>query len=129
MIAARFHDLRDRTAAAVDGVFAEQVRLSPMTGGRPDPARPQYIFEAILRTSQDQMRAPTGSVGTGQDWRARFADAAAQLHVNMATYNGPQFMVGDKIRAQARLGEPVFSILHVEGAEHSRLIVHLGEAS
>lgn len=128
MLAARFHELRDRSAAAVDRVFAEQVRLSPMKDGRADPARPQYIFEAILRTAQEQARAPTGVAGTGQDWKSRVAGAGAQLHVNLAAYNGPEFLVGDRIRAQARQGEPAFSVLHVEGAEHSRLIVHLGEA-
>lgn len=130
MLAARYHELRDRTAAAVDRVFAEAVRLSPMKNGQPDPDRPQYIFEAILRTEGDQSRSPSGAAGTvSQEWKSRVVSGAAILSVNLATYNGPAFMEGDKVRALARQEEPVFAVASVEGADHSRLIVHLVEAS
>lgn len=126
---ARFHDMRNRTLAAVDHAFAEPVRLSPMKDGRPDPDRPQYIFEAVLRTESDQSRSPTGAAGSsGQEWKSRVSSGLAKLHVDRAVYNGPDIREGDQLRALARVGEPVFAVEAVEGADHSRLVVHLTEA-
>ena len=115
--------------AANDRSFAEPVRLSPMKNGRPDPDRPQTVFEAVLRSAEQDVVAPNGSAAsTAQDWRSRVATVAAKLHIDRATYTGPAFAVGDTIRALARPGEPCFTVGHVNTAAEPRLELHLIEA-
>lgn len=130
MTSARFHELRDRAAAVNDAAFAESVRHSPMRAGRTDTDRVQHVFEAILRTDQDQPRSPTGARGsTSKEWNMRVSAGPAQLHVNLATYQGPAFQKDDKICAISRRGEPLYMVQLVDDRDHSRLIVHLIEAS
>jgi len=125
----RFQELRDRAAAAVDRVFAEPVRLSPMKAGKSDPDRAQHIFEAVLRTDVGDETSPTGSTASGsQEWRSKLIAGKAELHINRASYQGPSIEQQDKIRAMSRPGEPSFVVLYVDDRSHARLVLHLGEA-
>ncbi|HEV7436974.1 MAG TPA: hypothetical protein VGO22_19230, partial [Pseudorhizobium sp.] len=102
MLPARFHEIRDRAMAAVDNVFGEPVRLSPMVEGRRDPDRPQVEVEAVLRVGGGQETNANG--GYGQSWRTQIAAGRAELHINRAAYTGPRIISGDKVRAIARRG-------------------------
>jgi hypothetical protein len=128
MVPARFHELRDRTLAAVDRALAEPVRLSPMKDGDSDADRPQHVFEAVLRTGDGQVSDAAGAAGsTSQERKLRFAASPGQLHIDRATYQGPAIMEGDKVRALARAGEPLWEVFAVDDRSHARLVLHLGE--
>jgi hypothetical protein len=128
MIAARFHELRNRVIGAADRVFAEPVRLSPMKNGRTDTTRPQHVLEAVLRVGKRQDTTATGATGSSaQDWKSRFSAATAELHIDRATYDGPRVEPGDKIRALSRHGEPVWTVMAIDDRSHTRLVLVLGE--
>lgn len=128
MIPARYHGLRDRVIAAVDGVFAEPVRISPMKGGMTDPDRSQVVIEAPLRTNDAKEGSPSGGQND-RTWRARIAAQTAELHVDRQTYPTLVIAAGDKIRALSRPGEPVFEVVHVDTRGATRNIAYLRETS
>lgn len=125
-VSARFHDLRDRVLASVDEKFAEPVRISFMKNGASDPDRAQVVVDAVLRVGEGK----NTNVGTGNGggWRSRIVADKAQLHINRATYTGPQPKAGDKVRAISRHGEPAFEVVDVDDRSHTRLVLNLNEA-
>lgn len=125
-MSAAYHPLRDRTLAAVDSVFAERVRHSPMDGGRADPERPQREILAPLRGAGQERTNLQG--GYSQNWMTRVAAASHVLKIDRAKYPGVEFRDGDAIRAIDRPGAPVFSVLAVDDRQHTRLVIYLGEA-
>ncbi|WEJ33868.1 hypothetical protein [Devosia sp. SD17-2] len=124
-IASRMQDVRERVVSGVDRFFAETVRLSPMADGRTDPSRTQIAFEAILRVGGGGETNAAG--GQGQSWRTQIAAGRAELHINRASYIGPVIKTGDKIRAVARRGDPLFVVLRVDDRGETRLVLELGE--
>lgn len=127
-VAARFHDLRDKVLAGVDHVFAEPVRLTFHTkvGGPYDPDRPAVEIEAVLRVGEGKMTSVAGSRDAG--WRSRIVADKAQLHIDRATYTGPQPKTGDRVRALSRHGQPQFEVADVDDRSHTRLVLNLNEA-
>ncbi|WP_234186419.1 hypothetical protein [Shinella sp. NM-101] len=126
MLAARFHQLRDRTLAEVDRFRAEPVKLSFFKDGALDPDRPAREIEAILRA--DAGRDASVSGGTDRDWRSRVSSQRSELHVDRAKYPDIAFKRGDKVKALARPGEPWFEVLSVDDRSEPRLILTMGEA-
>lgn len=126
-LSARFHSLRDKVLADVDNAFAEPVRHSPMTSnGTSDPARPVTVLEAPLRTGGGQNTNVGG--GNNGSWRTRIVAQKAELHIDPTKYPDLVIRKGDKIRALARKGQPLFDVLFVDDRNHTRLVVELGEA-
>ena len=123
---ARYHDLRDRTLAAVDQAHAEPVWLSFLKDEVVDPDRTACQIEAPLRTSAGEQAAVSG--GRDRDWEMRQAGQKAFLAINRTTYPDIVIKRGDKVRALSRPGKPWFAVLFVDDRSHTRLIAHLGEA-
>lgn len=125
-VAARFHELRDKVLAGVDHVFAEPVRLSFFKSGVLDPSRPAIEVEAVLRVGEGKNTSVSG--GNAASWRTRIVADKAQLHIDRATYIGPQPKTGDKVRALSRHGTPWFEVADVDDRSHTRLVLNLNEA-
>lgn len=126
-VAARYHAIRDRVLAAVDKWRAEPVRLSFMKGGQVDPGRALVEIEAILRVAGDTS-AVTLKGSSGGGWAPIIEAGQGELHVNCATYTGPQLRNGDKVKALSRPGEPWFEVASVDDRTQGRLIAKLNNA-
>lgn len=126
MLAARFHQLRDRTLAEVDRFRAEPVKLSFFNNGTLDPDRPAREIEAILRVDAGKDASVSG--GTDRDWRSRVSSQRSELHIDRAKYPGIAIRNGDKVKALARPGQPWFEVLSVSDRGEPRLVLVLGEA-
>lgn len=125
-VVARHHSIRDRVLAAVDKVFAEPVRLSFLAEGAVDPTRAAVEIEGVLRVGGGNETNMSG--GFAQDWRSRLAAEKAELHLNAATYQGPQIRTGDRVRALSRRSQPWFEILRVDDRGEARIVLELGKA-
>lgn len=125
MLPSRFQQIRDRTVAAVDAVFAEPVKLSFLRDGAVDPARPAAEISAVLRVGggKESSLAP----GTSRAWRSKVAAGRAELHIDRSLYAGPAPQSGDRVRALARRGQPWFEVLRVDDRGDTRLVLELGE--
>lgn len=123
-VAARFHELRNKTLALVDQAFAEPVRLYFFKNGKADSEKPACTIEAVLRTGGDRK-----STGGGEEWKVRHIAGAATLHINPANMvDFPALKDGDKVRAISREGEPWFEVKSVNARGHTRILVDLAEA-
>ena len=126
MLAARHHQLRDRTLAIVDRFRAEPVRLSFFNDGVIDPDRPAREIEAILRVDAGKDASVSG--GTDRDWRTRVSSQRAELHIDRAKYPDLALRKGDKVKALARPGQPWFEVISVSDRSEPRLVLVMGEA-
>ncbi|MBP1852123.1 hypothetical protein [Rhizobium halophytocola] len=124
-VASRIQDIRDRLVSDVDARFAETVRLSFLKNGVVDPSRPAMDIEAVLRVGAAKETNISG--GDALSWNARLVAGKAQLHIDVARYEGPSFRQGDTVRALARTGQPWFEVLRIDDRGESRLILELGE--
>ncbi len=120
-----YAEIRQRTLAAVDRTFAEPVRLSFLVRGNVDPSRPAIDISAPLRVGGGEQTNIAG--GFAQSWRTQLAAGKAELHIDRATYSGPEIKAGDRVRAISRPGMPWFEILRVDDRGDTRLVLELGE--
>ncbi|SMD18143.1 hypothetical protein [Rhizobium sp. RU36D] len=125
MLTSRLQQIRDRTVAAVDRVFAEPIQLAFQKNGRADPARPVREIEAVLRVGGGEVTSAAGH--SSRSWHTKIAAGKAELHIDLSKYADLYFVKGDSIRAIARRGEPWFEVLRVDDRGESRLILELGE--
>jgi hypothetical protein len=126
MLPSRFQQIRDRSIAAVDAVFAEPVKLSFLgEDGEADPGRPSVQIDAVLRVGggKESSMAP----GTSRAWRSKLAAGKAELHIDRSRYDGPPLVSGDRARALSRHGQPWFEVLRVDDRGDTRLVLELGE--
>ncbi|HEX5935817.1 MAG TPA: hypothetical protein VFY63_16785 [Pseudorhizobium sp.] len=125
MLPSRFQQIRDRTVAAVDTVFAEPIKLSFLKDSEIDPSRPAVEISAVLRVGggKESSLAP----GTSRAWRSKLAAGKAELHIDVSRYSGPPVTSGDRVRALARRGQPWFEVLRVDDRGDTRLVLELGE--
>ncbi|MBY3434826.1 hypothetical protein [Rhizobium laguerreae] len=124
-VSARFHDLRNKVLASVDDKFAEPVTLMFMKNGVNDPARQMVTIDAVLRVGEGKNTSVAGGIAAA--WRTRIVADKAQLHIDRATYTGPQPKAGDKVKAISRHGEPFFEVADVDDRGHTRLVLNLNE--
>jgi hypothetical protein len=122
-VGASFHDVRDAVVSAVDGRFAETVRMSPMSGGAKDQHRRQLEIEAVLRTGAEKSNSV--DIANPAAWQSKIAAGKALLYIDRTRY--PDIVVRklDAVRAVARHGQPVFEVSLVDDRNNTRLIVEL----
>lgn len=95
-----------------------------MKAGTVDPDRPMVEIEAVLRVGGGKETSVAG--GQNRAWRTRINAQRAELHIDPTKYS---IIVrrGDRVRAVARHGEPLFEVLAVDDRGMPRLIIQLGE--
>lgn len=124
-IGRNYAEIRQRTLAAVDRVFAETVLLAPQKQGRADPDRQPIEIRAPLRVGGGEQTNVSG--GQAESWRTQLASGKAELHIDRATYTGPILRGKDRVRALDRAGQPWFEVLRVDDRGDTRLVLELGE--
>lgn len=107
----------------VGKAYAESVRLSFLKNGTVDPDRPAVTIDATLHTGGDD----SNGVGAGETWRTRLSAGQAELFIDRTTYTGAMPRKGDKARAMARDGEPVWEVSGVSDRYSNLLVVSLGQ--
>ena len=122
-VGASFHSTRDAVVSAVDGKFAETIRLSPMSGGTKDQQRPQLEIEAVLRTGGEKSNSVDPANPAA--WQSKIAAGKALLYIDRTRYPDIAIRKQDAVRALARPGQPVFEVSLVDDRNHTRLIVEL----
>lgn len=126
-VSARFHATRDAVLSAVDKVFAEPIKLSFLKPNKTvDPDRPARMIEGVLRVGSGEASRPGG--GFAQSWSTRIVAGKAELHIDPVAYPGLDIRQGDKVRADSRIGQPWFEVLHVDDRSSTRLVVELSES-
>ncbi|NTG74484.1 hypothetical protein G6M02_14250 [Agrobacterium rhizogenes] len=122
-VGASFHSVRDAVVSAVDGRFAETIRLSPMSGGAKDQHRPQLEIEAVLRTGAEKSNSV--DIANPAAWQSKIAAGKALLYIDRNRYPDIVVRKQDAVRAVARHGQPVFEVSLADDRNHTRLIVEL----
>lgn len=124
-IAANLHELHDQVVGDVDFRFAEPVKLSFLNDNAADPDRPATEIKAVLRVGGGKELTAGGR--SSRAWRTKIAAGKAELHIDRATYSGPDIRKGDAVRALSRHGQPWFEVLRVDDRGDTRLVLELGE--
>ncbi len=94
-----------------------------MQGGVVDPTRSAVTVHARLHVGGDKPETN----GPGDYFRGRMAVGKAELQLDRATYTGPRPVKGDKVRADARSGQPWFEVESVSDRFTNMIKVSLGE--
>ena len=105
--------------------MSEPVGSFFLNKGKADSTRVNGTLRGILVVGTGAQDSAAGRV---QSWGSRIASGKAQLHIARATYTGPAFQEGDKVRAINRPGRPFFEVSHVDDRDATRLVLHLTEA-
>ncbi len=109
------------TAKAVDASHAEEIRISFMSGGILDVARPAVVIRAVLQSvRKDDVTPPAGM-------RTAVGATRTKLFIERSGYDGPMLVVGDSVRAIERRGKPAYEVAWVDDNNATRLIVELNE--
>lgn len=96
-----------------------------MRDGVADSDRAQIVIEAMLCVSPG--RDATMSGGRDRNWRSQYHAQTSALYINRAVNPDIDIRDGDRVRALARPGEPVFVVASVDDRSAHRLVVNLGE--
>lgn len=121
-----WRELEAMTDDIVLGSNAETVRLSFLlkAGGATDPARPQWVGQAVLHTGGDD----SIGVGSGGVYRTRLSAAQAELFLTRSTYTGPMPRAGDRVRGMDRVGTPLWEIAGISDRYSHLLVLSLNQA-
>lgn len=125
-IPARYHKHRDRVVSGVDKLLAEKVFIAYLKDGAKDPDRANVEIEAILRVGTNETKNLEGD--SGDSWYTRISANKAELHIAANKFPENEILVGDKVRAITREGQPWFEVLAPATRGHSRFIYKLGVA-
>jgi hypothetical protein len=114
---------------AVDGLvgrmYAEQVRLAFLKGGRTDPDRDSVDIPAVLHVLGDNASM---RLAPGNEFKTRVAADDAELVIDRSRYCGPLPVKGDKVRATDRAGAPWFEVVTVSDRYSNLLVLTLAQA-
>ncbi len=118
-----WRDLEAAVDRRIGLAFGESVRLSFLTGGVVDPARPAVDIDAVLHVGGDDSKP----VGDNADrYRSRLALGQAELFIERSTYAGPMPRQGDSVRANDRAGRPWFEVAVVSDRYSNLIVLTLG---
>ncbi|MDF2369391.1 MAG: hypothetical protein P1V21_01230 [Rhizobiaceae bacterium] len=123
MQSAPFHDLRDEMMGEVNAEMAETVKILFMRNGRDDQSRTNLETIQVLRVRRAKTNNMSG--GPSKTLKVGITAEMAQLHINRATYEGPDILSGDVVIALARAGNPRFEVRQVDDRGHNRLTLEL----
>lgn len=103
--------------------WGEPVRLSFFKGGAPDQSRPITDTRGVLHVGSDDS-ARVGEA-RGDNFRSRLAAGQGELFLDRSTYTGPMPRQGDRVRADARAGQPWFEVSMVGDHDTNLIVVSL----
>ncbi len=121
------HAIAAASAAAVDSVHAERVRLEPMvehqhSGRSADPSRLVKVISAPLISNRDLVALDTKGRGDTD----RFGSGAQTLFIHRSIWPADtDLRKGDVAVALDRPGEPRFAVDDVDKRQRARIVVHL----
>lgn len=103
--------------------WGEAVRLSFFKSGQPDQSRPVTDTRAVLHVGSDDSARMAD--GRGEGMRSRLAAGEGELFLDRSTYTGPIPRKGDRVRANARAGQPWFEVSMVGDHDTNLIVVSL----
>lgn len=107
---ANWQNLTAMATRTADRLFGEPVRLSFLKGGLEDPDRPMLDLRAQLHLPGESDVVPSRS---NSSFTTHLVGGTGLLVIQKAVYVG-ELRQGDKVRANARDGQPWFEILAVD---------------
>jgi hypothetical protein len=115
--------LERKVDRVVGNAFGESVRLSFLKNGTVDPSRSAVDIVAQLHVGGDNSASLEG--GRGDGYRSRLAAGMGELFLDRSRYTGPMPRAGDKVRANARAGQPWFEVSMVGDHDTNIIVVSL----
>lgn len=117
--------------AVFDGTFGARVRITPMAGtanARPglDPARP--VWDGVgVPSATPVLVTPKDARGTGREDRFGTTSSVTRRTVSIAraSLGAMDVVTGDRVSLRDEVGEPVFTVTHVDRDDPTRLVLHL----
>jgi hypothetical protein len=113
-----WHKLTGMATRAADRAFGEPVRLSFLVGGAVDPERPALDTRAQLHLPGEAEI----SLGRGNSALSAAIVAGAGLVILQRSAGAPELRQGDKVRADARPGQPWFEVTDVDDRAASQIV-------
>lgn len=107
---ANWQNLTAMATRTADRLFGEPVRLSFLKGGLEDPDRPPQDLRAQLHLPGESDVVPSR---TNSSFTTHLVGGTGLLIIQKAVFVG-ELRQGDKVRANARGGQPWFEILAVD---------------
>lgn len=104
-----------------DRLFGESVRLSFFSGGQPDPERPPADLQAQLHLPGESDASPARG---NSSFSTHLVGGTGLLIIQKADFAG-QVREGDKVRANARDGQPWFEILTADTKGASQIVAQI----
>jgi len=118
---ANWQNLTAMAHRTADRLFGEPVRLSFLKGGQLDPARPAADIRAQLHLPGESDVTPGRS---NSSFTTQLLGGTGLLIIQKAAFAG-ELRQGDKVRADARDGQPWFEILAVDANGASQIVAQI----
>jgi len=122
---ANWQALTARATRTADRLFGEPVRLSFFKGGREDPDRPKMDLRAQLHLPGESDVVPSRS---NSSFTTHLVGGTGQMIIQKAFFVG-ELRQGDRVRADARDGQPWFEILAVDGHCSGQIVAQISLAA
>lgn len=118
---ANWLNLTAMATRTADRLFGEPVRLSFLKGGQEDPARPMVELRAQLHLPGESDVLPARS---NSSFTTHLVGGTGLLIIQKAAFEG-ELRQGDKVRADAREGQPWLDILTVDAKGPSQIVAQI----
>lgn len=118
---ANWQNLTAMATRTADRLFGEPVRLSFFKGGQEDPARPLVDLRAQLHLPGESDVTPSRS---NSSFTTQLVGGTGLLIIQKSVFAG-ELRQGDKVRADARDGQPWFEILSVDANGAAQIVAQI----
>lgn len=118
---ANWQNLTAMATRTADRLFGEPVRLSFLKGGEEDPGRPMAELQAQLHLPGEGDVVPSRS---NSSFTTHLVGGTGLLIIQKAAFTG-ELRQGDKVRADARDGQPWFEILTVDDKGPGQIVAQI----
>lgn len=118
---ANWQNLTAMATRTADRLFGEPVRLSFLKAGQEDPARPMVDLRAQLHLPGESDVVPSRS---NSSFTTHLVGGTGLLIIQKALFTG-ELRQGDKVRANARDGQPWFEVLTVDAKDSAQIVAQI----
>lgn len=122
---ANWQNLTAMATRTADRLFGEPVRLNFFKAGQEDPDRPKADIRAQLHLPGESDVVPSRS---NSSFTTHLVGGTGLLIIQKAVFAG-ELRQGDKVRADARDGQPWFEILTVDGNGPGQIVAQISLAT